>query len=163
MRKIIGFHNPDEPYGFLSNWFLSEFVVEGICFSSMEQYMMYSKAKLFQDEEIATAILKTNDVGKVKALGRMVDHYDDVIWNGYRQILIYEGLMEKFLQNADLKKQLLDTGDAILAECAVQDKIWGIGCSMKDEKRLDMTMWLGQNLLGFALMRVREKIKNHTC
>ena len=35
MRKVIGFHNPDEEYGFLSNWYLSDFTAEGILFSSM--------------------------------------------------------------------------------------------------------------------------------
>ncbi len=45
-----------------------------------------------------------------------------------------------------------------LAECAVQDKIWGIGLSMKNEKRFDMTQWKGQNLLGFSIMMVRKAL-----
>lgn len=159
MRKVIGFHNPDEEYGFLSNWYLSDFTVEGVAYSSMEQYMMYQKSLLFQDEEIAKAILETTDVGKIKALGRQVKNYNDIAWNGLRQIIIYDGLQQKFMQNEELKKQLLNTGNAILAECAVQDRIWGIGCSMKDEKRFCMERWNGQNLLGFTLMRVRDKIQ----
>lgn len=47
----------------------------------------------------------------------------------------------------------------LLAECAVQDKIWGIGLSMKDERRLYPEQWQGQNLLGFALMCVRSTLK----
>ena len=66
--SVIGFHNPDEPYGFLSNWYLSDFTVDGIAFSSMEQYMMYKKAICFKDKEVAREILATNDVGKIKAL-----------------------------------------------------------------------------------------------
>ena len=50
------------------------------------------------------------------------------------------------------------TGDAMLAECAVQDHIWGIGLSMKDERRFDVSEWRGQNLLGYALMEVRKVI-----
>lgn len=46
-----------------------------------------------------------------------------------------------------------------MAECAVQDKIWGIGLSMKDDRRFDMEEWQGQNLLGFTLMKVRELFK----
>ena len=61
-------------------------------------------------------------------------------------------MLEKFSQNEDLKKRLLNTGNDILAECAVQDKIWGIGLSMKDVNRLDMAKWRGENLLGFALI-----------
>lgn len=33
-----------------------------------------------------------------------------------RQILVYEGLLAKFVQNEDLKSQLKSTGDAILAD-----------------------------------------------
>ena len=158
MREVIGFHNPDEKYGFLSNWYLSDFTAEGIPFSSVEQYMMYKKAVLFDDYETAKEILRTKDVGKIKALGRQVKNYNDVIWNGRRQVIIYKGLLEKFRQNQELKECLLQTGDAILAECAVQDKIWGIGVSMKDEQRFTISNWRGQNLLGFALMEVREKL-----
>ena len=50
------------------------------------------------------------------------------------------------------------TGDAVLAECAVRDCIWGVGLSMTDPKRLEMEKWRGQNLLGFALMMVRDGI-----
>lgn len=42
--------------------------------------------------------------------------------------------------------------------CAVKDRIWGIGLSMKDSDRLDQTKWQGQNLLGFTLMRVRDEL-----
>ena len=48
---------------------------------------------------------------------------------------------------------------SVLVECAVKDRIWGIGLSMKDSKRLDMTQWKGQNLLGYALMEVRKRIE----
>ena len=75
-----------------------------------------------------------------------------------QQILVYEGLLAKFEQNEDLKTQLKSTGDAILAECAVKDRIWGIGLSMKDPDRLDVKKWHGANLLGYALMIVRERV-----
>ena len=158
MMGIICFHNPEEENGYLSNWYLSNFIVEGILFSSMEQYMMYKKAMCFDDQIVANKILETKDVAEIKALGRQVSNYNDSIWNGMRQILIYEGLLAKFTQNEDLKEQLISTGDAILAECAVKDRIWGIGLSMTSPKRLDIYQWNGQNLLGYALMLVRKRI-----
>jgi hypothetical protein len=157
--SVIGFHNPDEQYGFLSNWYLSDFTVDGVSFSSMEQYMMYKKAVVFKDKDIASKILKTDDVERIKEYGRQVSNYNDTIWNGMRQIIIYKGLLEKFRQNEKLKKALLDTGDDILAECAVSDKIWGIGLSMKDSNKNDIKAWRGQNLLGFALMLVRDELR----
>ena len=121
--------------------------------------MMYQKALLFNDMDIAEQILNTSNVGKIKALGRSVKNYEDIIWNGMRQIIVYEGLIEKFQQNDDLKEKLLATQSDILAECAVQDKIWGIGLSMKDERRFHLNKWQGQNLLGFSLMQVRTVLE----
>ncbi len=158
--SVIGFHNPDEAYGFLSNWYLSAFTVDGIRFSSMEQYMMYKKAMLFGDSAIAAQIKNTDDVVTIKELGRKVSGYNDSVWNGMRQIIIYKGLLEKFRQNDDLRKALLDTGNNILAECAVKDCIWGIGLSMTDDNRNDLNAWKGQNLLGYTLMLVRDELRN---
>lgn len=157
--NIICFHNPDEENGFLSNWYPSHFSVDDNKFTSMEQYMMYKKAVTFNDEKIANEILSITDVVEIKRLGRMVSGYNDGIWNGLRQIIIYEGLIEKFIQNDTLREKLLETQDAILAECAVKDCIWGIGLSMRDDNRFEMSKWRGQNLLGYSLMMVREKIK----
>ena len=109
--------------------------------------MMYEKARTFGDMEIAVQIMETNQVGKIKSLGRLVKNYHETVWNGVRQIRIYRGLLAKFSQNQELLQKLLDTKDAILAECAVQDGIWGIGQA-----------WKGKNLLGYALMEARNEL-----
>ena len=155
---VICFHNPNEENGYLSNWYPSIFTLNGVAFSSMEQYMMYRKAVCFGDEKVAAQILVTEDVAEIKALGRLVSGYDENLWNGVRQIIVYEGLLAKFSQNSALKEQLKGTGSTILAECAVKDRIWGIGLSMHDPNRLDRAKWQGQNLLGYALMMVRERL-----
>ena len=157
-RIIVCFHNPDDENGYLSNWNLSRFVVEGVAFSSMEQYMMYQKAVRFGDADIASQIMRTDDVARIKQFGRQVSGYDDHIWNGMRQIIVFEGLSAKFSQSNELKEKLISTGNSVLAECAVKDRIWGIGLSMTDPDRHDMSKWKGQNLLGYALMLVREKL-----
>ena len=54
---------------------------------------------------------------------------------------------------------LLSTNNNYLAECAVNDRIWGIGLSMKDSNRLHIGKWKGQNLLGYTLMIVRSDLK----
>lgn len=155
---VICFHNNNEENGYLSNWYPSTFTHNGIIFSSMEQYMMYRKALSFGDEKVATQILATDNAAEIKALGRLVSGYDESLWNGIRQIVVYEGLFAKFTQNPDLRERLKDTGNAFLAECAVNDRIWGIGLSMRNPSRLDRAKWRGQNLLGYALMMVRERL-----
>lgn len=159
MADIICFHNPDEENGFLSNWYLSDFDLYGIRYTSMEQYMMYQKAMAFSDMRAAELILATNNVAEIKALGRSVKNYNDTIWNGLRQVIVYKGLVAKFSASIEMCDNLIKTGDAILAECAVKDRIWGIGLSMTDPRRYDMSQWRGQNLLGFALMAARETLR----
>ena len=156
---MICFHNPEENNGSLSNWYLSEFTVADIRFSSMEQYMMYEKAILFHDQETAKKILQTDNVAEIKALGRTVQNFDDTVWGQSREEIVYKGVFEKFRQNPELRKRLERTGEEVIAECAVKDKIWGIGLSMKDEDRFCVERWKGQNLLGKILMDVRKDIK----
>jgi len=140
---IVCFHNPNEENGYLSNWYPSKFTVNDVDFSSMEQYMMYKKAVCFGDKDMANKILATDDVAEIKAFGRLV---------------AFEGLTAKFSQNEDLKAKLKATDNSILAECAVKDRIWGIGLSMNNPDRLQIDKWKGQNLLGYALMMVRERL-----
>ena len=142
----------------MSNWYPCRFTVEGVDFSSMEQYMMYKKAVYFGDKAVAAKILATDDVAEIKALGRLVANYSERYWNGIRQIVVFTGVLAKFTQNDDLKAQLAATKGSVLAESAVRDTIWGIGLSMKDPDRLDIGKWKGQNLLGYALMMVRERL-----
>ena len=156
--EIICFHNPDEENGYLGNWYLSEFEVDGIKFSSMEQFMMYRKALCFQDVETAYKILGTDDVAKIKKLGREVRGYNENVWNGVRQIIVYEGLKAKFSQNELLRRKLKMTEQMVLAECAVKDRIWGIGLPMNDPRRYNINQWNGKNLLGYTLMMVRDKV-----
>lgn len=121
--------------------------------------MMFEKARLFQDKKLMEPIRLSSDPDRIKALGRSVADYNETLWNGMRQLIVYQGLMAKFSQNDGLKAKLLQTGDAILAECAIKDPIWGIGLSMSDPSRTSMSCWKGENLLGFSLMMVREQLR----
>lgn len=159
MTPVVCFHNPDEENGCLSNWHPSSFELGDVTYASVEQYMMHQKALCFEDEAIAAQILSTEDPARIKALGREVAGYNDHVWNGLRQLVVYEGLLAKFTQNEELGQRLLSTGGALLAECAMKDRVWGIGLSMGDPARLDPAQWQGQNLLGYTLMRARAAIR----
>lgn len=147
--------------GVFSQWYRSPFISStGVRFNSCEQYMMYAKAMLFGDREIAEMILKTNDPKKVKELGRKVKNFNQELWDIKKQEIVFIGNMYKFSQNIDLKTQLLSTKDKEIVEASPYDTIWGIGLSENDERVLDKSKWKGQNLLGIALMRVREELRN---
>ena len=137
---------------------MSNFEIGGYSYFAMEQYIAHQKALTFGDLEIAEKVMASWDFEEMKALGRQVRNYDNQVWNGIRQIVVYEGLLAKFGQNSQLKQKLLATGDALLAEAEEYDSIWGIGLAMEDENNQNPAAWNGQNLLGFALMQVRNKL-----
>lgn len=142
----------------LSQWYPCQFEVEGVTYTSAEQYMMAEKAKLFGDEEIRAEILNTDDPRMCKALGRKVKNFDKAVWDKEKEHIVRKGNTKKFLQNSALRNFLLSTGDKVLVEASPTDRVWGIGMGKNNPDALDPQKWRGQNLLGFALMNVRDFI-----
>ena len=122
--------------------------------------MMAGKARLFDDEATLAAIMASDDPKVIKALGRQVQGFDEGAWNEIKYALIVAGNLCKFSQNTPLREFLLSTGDAILVEASPYDRIWGIGLAAEDPLATDPAQWRGQNLLGFALMEVRDQIRS---
>lgn len=158
-RNIVCFHNPEEENGYLSNWYPSQFEYRNNQFNCAEQYMMIMKAAIFGDWDIAEKIHATDDPKRMKALGRQVKGFNSAIWDLNKEQAMIDGLTAKFQQNEEMKEMLLATGNSLLAECAVHDKIWGIGRSMWDQARFNPDLWNGQNLLGKILMKVRDTLR----
>ena len=154
--KVIHFHKPEEENGYLSNWDMSGFTLDGKKYCCAEQYLMEQKALLFGDMAIADQIMECTDQQTMQNLGRSAHNFNGKIWDGSKQVILYRALVAKFDQNPSLADQLMKTGDAILAECSYSDHIWGIGRGMDDPRADDIEEWDGQNLLGFALMQVRD-------
>jgi ribA/ribD-fused uncharacterized protein len=127
-------------------------------YSSAEQFMMYHKAMIFLDREIAQQIMQTADVRKIKELGRQVKNYDEYVWKYFRSKVVYEGNKAKFTQNEKLKKALFATKGTTIVESAPNDTIWGIGLSEDDSRALKRKNWLGKNLLGEILTQIRIEL-----
>ena len=157
----IFFHKPDEPYGWLSNWYLCDFELDGMKFSSVEQYIMYQKCVLFGDDASAKKIMSTDDPAQQQAIARNASGYIENVWKGYRQIIAEKALYAKFTQDDLLREKLLITQEMgiWLVECARSDKNWACGIGLDDDRRLNASNWTGMNILGFALMKVRDDIK----
>ena len=73
---------------------------------------------------------------------------------------MYQACYAKFMNHDDLRKNLLDTGDATLVEASPFDKIWGIGLAPDNVHCNDPANWKGMNLLGKTLMKVREDLRS---
>lgn len=155
-QPVFGFWKPEGPNGFCGQWYPSKFVdTEGHTYECTEQYMMYAKAKLFNDDETAKKILETNSPKLMKNLGRQVKGFVESVWDQHKFNIVVEGNMLKFTQNPDLKEMLLATGTSTLVELSPLDKIWGVGTEDPNP-----AYWNGQNLLGKALMEVRRRLQN---
>lgn len=156
--SIILFFKTTDKYGFFSNWANSPFTAYNIKFKNSEQFMMWKKAKIMEDEESADLISKTTSPYKVKQLGRKVRNFDQKLWDRKKIEVMVEALTFKFNNSARIDL-LLSTGDAIIAEASPYDKIWGIGLDASDPNSKDQEKWKGQNLLGKCLMTVRENLR----
>ncbi len=153
----VYFWGAKKPYGCFSQWFISPFTDGENKFNCCEQYMMFIKAILFQDFTTAQKILDEKIPKKQKELGRKVKNFNTTKWNEFKESIVFMGNYYKFNQNLDLKKILLSTSSKIY-EASPYDKIWGIGITKKQAD--NGIKHKGQNLLGIALMTVREELKN---
>ena len=86
-------------------------------------------------------------------------NFDEMIWDEVKYSIVLNSNYLKFTLDPKFRDFLLSTGDSILAEASPYDNIWGIMMEETDENALNPLKWRGQNLLGFALMEVRDEIR----
>lgn len=160
--EFVFFWGPGEahlPKACFNQWHPAKFEHRDLIFANAEQAMMAEKAFLFQDYDTLEEILECESPRAVKALGRLVQNYDDATWAKVRLHQVVGINYQKFKQNPTMLAALLATGDAILVEASPVDRIWGIGMKEGTSGILDPRKWKGQNLLGEALMIVRERFQ----
>ncbi|RZJ64664.1 MAG: NADAR family protein [Flavobacterium sp.] len=143
----------------LSQWWNASFDADGQQYPTAEHYMMAGKAKLFNDYETLEEILKSETSNQAKSLGRKVKNFDPQLWDEQKYEIVKQGNLLKFSQNEEFKEFLLSTNDKVLVEASPYDTIWGIGMLETDQKAKNPVLWNGENLLGFALMEVRDLLK----
>lgn len=144
--------------GCLSQWWPCKFEVDGLRYDSAEQYMMAEKARLFDDMNALDDILASDSPRRAKAIGRRVRNFDEETWASHRFEIVCVGNSAKFGQNSRLAGFLRSTGNHVIVEASPNDTLWGIGLSASDIRSNSPSEWRGDNLLGFALMRVRGSL-----
>lgn len=141
-----------------SQWWEDGFTVNNEAYKTAEHWMMAEKARVFNDEEIRKKILTVHHPQEAKQLGRKVKNFDPTVWDEQKFNIVVKGNYHKFSQHEDLQQFLLNTKNRVLVEASPRDRIWGIGMSQNNEKASNPNLWRGQNLLGFALMEVRDRL-----
>lgn len=143
----------------LSQWLPSPFTVDGVEYATAEQYMMWRKAELFGDGAVAAQILAATHPKQAKDLGRRVRNFDQATWDAQRFAIVTDVSVAKFSQHSDMRAFLLGTGERVLVEASPLDRVWGIGLSAGDDDAARPERWRGLNLLGFALMEARDRLR----
>jgi ribA/ribD-fused uncharacterized protein len=165
----------------LSNWHPAPFTLRTIAFTA-EHFMMYCKARLFEDAEAAAAILGDNaaarrllagtpfatraawpagDPSRAKALGRAVRGFERAAWEDRCRGYVKAGARAKFTQNPALLRILLSTAGTQLVEASPSDRIWGVGLRATDPRIHHPAQWLGENRLGLLLTQLRDELLRH--
>ncbi|UOZ10427.1 NADAR family protein [Amycolatopsis sp. WQ 127309] len=148
--------------GCLSQWWPSPFVVDDVRFATAEHHMMWRKAKLFGDDEVAAQVLAAVHPKQAKDFGRRVRRFDEATWVACRREIVVDGNVAKFAQHPDLGRYLTGTGDRVVVEASPVDRVWGIGLAADDPRTGNPRGWRGLNLLGFALADVRAQLGSRT-
>ena len=138
----------DGQYAFLSNFYPSPFIHEGIVYPTNEHFFQAMKT-LDIDERKKIAAAETP--GLAKRMGRNVQLRSD--WEKVKVYYMELGLRLKFANKA-LAEKLIATGDEELVEgnwwC---DQTWG-SCNCPKHIRVP-----GRNLLGMLLMELRKELQ----
>ena len=133
-----------------------EFDTLGRKFNCSEQAMMFYKALLFEDKEVAKEILKKSNPKDQKALGRKIKNFDSSIWDLFKEEIVLQIIEHKFKQNLELKEQLLKENCDLFVEASPYDRIWGIGYHENNALN-NINNW-GENLLGKIITKIRDNI-----
>lgn len=140
----------------LSQWYPAKFEIDDVVYPTAEHYMMAQKAQLFEDEKSFEKIIAAKSPRDAKKFGRGVKGFDDEVWKKHRFDYVVQGNRHKFSQNNGLRVFLLITKDTVIVEASPKDRIWGIGMSENHKDVYSPKNWRGSNLLGYALMEVRD-------
>lgn len=141
-------------------WWFSNFTFRGMRHATAEHAMMYTKAKMFDDQQAMDAIREERQPHAVKAIGRQVLGFDGAKWDAESYELVRDINLEKYRQD----KRLLDwlktlPKNTVFVEASPFDRIWGIG--LADDGTTDLSNianWQGMNKLGFAITEVFQEL-----
>lgn len=144
-----------------SQWAAAPFEYDCMTFLTAEHWMMWHKALTFGDAKRAMMIFDSHDPQFAKRIGREIENFDDAVWDKVKFEIVVLGNVLKFSQNPAFYEIMIDDylADRILVEASPHDRIWGIGRSENDPDNKDVDHWDGQNLLGYAIMEARSRLR----
>jgi ribA/ribD-fused uncharacterized protein len=163
MPITIFFYDPRDPYGFMSNFSRHPITIDDVEWPTSEHYFQAMKS---EDPHVQGIIRRLTTPGRAKnyahtialrsdweksvgtlALGELFRDEQGIVVDRTKDHFMFTALVAKFTQHADIRQELLDTGDAFLVENTIGDPYWGNGPSRN-----------GLNKLGRMLMLLRSRL-----
>jgi hypothetical protein len=145
MAKVIYFYHLHEAYGEFSNFARFPIHLNGKVWPTSEHYFQAQKFAGTEYEELVRQAATPSEAAK---MGRDRTRRLRPDWEPVKEDIMREAVTAKFTQHADLRRLLLETGDAELVEHTENDRYWADGGDGS-----------GLNRLGAILMEIREKLK----
>jgi ribA/ribD-fused uncharacterized protein len=146
MSDPIKFYKIKEPFGFCSNFYRARHFIYGRWWATTEHSYQAQKTNVPSEYD---AIHQAQKPREARDLGQKVHMREN--WDMIKDIVMYECVLAKFVQNHDIRELLLASpDDQMLIEdtASTNDCYWGCGA--------DGT---GRNELGKILVRVRKVLR----
>ncbi len=143
MEEIKFYHEYDD-YGYFSNYWVASITVEGKKWPSSEHYYQSCKSL---DPEFREKIRLAETPDEAKTLGNSEECIYRADWDTYKDTAMRIAIKAKFTQHEDLKRLLIESGNATLIEASDSDYYWGCGADGS-----------GKSMLGKLLMELREEL-----
>lgn len=159
---VILFAEPEtNDYGFLSLKWAVEIEFNGTMYNSAHQAIAAELAKGFNDKDNLQKIMIADTPDEIiYSLDNVPGDANETKWNDLTKQLIYDVNIRKFEQYPELATRLLETKNSMLGAYIPDDNLIGIGLSLDNIQSSNPVNWTGQNILGKALMNIREKLQS---
>ncbi|WP_437978455.1 NADAR family protein [Sorangium sp. So ce295] len=142
---VIRFYRSGDAHGCFSNFSRHPVTLKGKLWPTSEHYF---QAQKFPGTEHEEAIRNAPGPGEAARMGRQRSRPLRPDWEQVKDDVMREVVLAKFTQHEDLRRALLDTGDAELVEHTANDAYWADGGDGS-----------GRNMLGIILMEVRAQLR----
>jgi ribA/ribD-fused uncharacterized protein len=142
---MIKFYSSKEPYGYMNNYKKSPMFIYGRWWKNVES--AYQAQKTFDPDEYHK-IWMAKHPKEARDLGQLVTVRPD--WDQIKVSVMYECVLNKFIQNRIFREKLFSTGEEDIAEDSPIDSFWGLGPAGN-----------GLNHLGKILVKVRSVLRTN--
>lgn len=124
-----------------------------------EKAIMLCKAAAMGDLTTYFKVAAAVKPAEAKQLGRAVFPWNADVWNQVVCSVAYHVIYQKFRQIDACRAVLLSTGESLIVEATRADAKWGVGIDKGDERIRRPSNWHGTNVLGWALVEVRARLR----